>query len=113
MVLKAAAKINLMLDILGQTEDGYHTLFMIMQSVGVYDTVTLTETGKPGTITLSCSNGLLPSDETNIGFHDDGSVPAVPAPASAVPGLGCMHSSPPKPDTLYRAIKNDMFADHL
>ena len=68
MVLKAAAKINLMLDILGQTEDGYHTHFMIMQSDGVYDTVTLTETGKPGTITHSCSNELHPSDETNIGW---------------------------------------------
>lgn len=68
MILKAAAKINLMLDILGQTEDGYHTLFMIMQSVGLYDTVTLTETGKPGTTTLSCSNEALPSDETNIGW---------------------------------------------
>ena len=68
MILKAAAKINLMLDILGRTEDGYHTLFMIMQSVGIYDTVTLTETGKPDTITLSCSNEALPSDETNIGW---------------------------------------------
>lgn len=68
MILKAAAKINLMLDILGQTEDGYHTLFMIMQSVGIYDTVTLTETGKPDTISLSCSNAALPSDETNIGW---------------------------------------------
>ncbi len=68
MILKAAAKINLMLDILGRTEDGYHTLFMIMQSVGIYDTVTLTKTGRPGTITLSCSNENLPSDETNIGW---------------------------------------------
>lgn len=68
MVLQAAAKVNLMLDILGTTEDGYHTLFMIMQSVGIYDTVTLTETGKPGTITLSCSNEKLPSDQTNIGW---------------------------------------------
>ena len=68
MILQAAAKINLMLDILGTTEDGYHTLFMIMQSMGLYDTVTLTETGKPETITLSCSNEALPSDETNIGW---------------------------------------------
>ncbi len=68
MVLEAAAKINLMLDILGRTEEGYHTLFMIMQSVGIFDRVTLTETGKPGTITLSCSNEKLPSDETNIGW---------------------------------------------
>lgn len=68
MVLEAAAKINLMLDILGRTEDGYHTLFMIMQSVGIFDRVTITETGKAGTITLSCSNEKLPSDETNIGW---------------------------------------------
>lgn len=68
MRLQAAAKINLMLDILGTTDDGYHTLFMIMQSVGIYDEVTLTETGKPGTITLSCSNSKLPSDHTNIGY---------------------------------------------
>lgn len=68
VILKAAAKINLMLDILGTTEDGYHTLFMIMQSVGLYDAVTITETGKPGTITLSCSNASLPSDESNIGW---------------------------------------------
>ncbi|MBO7682268.1 MAG: 4-(cytidine 5'-diphospho)-2-C-methyl-D-erythritol kinase, partial [Clostridia bacterium] len=68
MILQAAAKINLMLDILGTTEDGYHTLFMIMQSMGLYDTVTITETGTPDTITLSCSNEALPSDETNIGW---------------------------------------------
>ena len=68
MILQAAAKVNLMLDILGRTEDGYHTLFMIMQSVGIYDRITLTETGKPGTITLSCSNAKLPSDQTNIGW---------------------------------------------
>ena len=40
MILKAFAKVNLMLDILGKTPEGYHTLFMIMQSVGIYDTVT-------------------------------------------------------------------------
>lgn len=68
MILHAAAKINLMLDILGRTDDGYHTLFMIMQSIGLYDTVTLTETGEADTIRLTCSNAALPSDETNIGW---------------------------------------------
>ena len=39
--VKAYAKINLMLDIVAQRKDGYHDLFMIMQSVGLYDTVTV------------------------------------------------------------------------
>ena len=42
--VKAYAKINLMLDIVSTRNDGYHDLFMIMQSVGVYDTVTVKST---------------------------------------------------------------------
>lgn len=68
MILKAAAKVNLMLDILGKTPEGYHTLFMIMQSVGVQDTVTLQLTGKPGTISLTCDKPKIPTDEKNIAW---------------------------------------------
>lgn len=57
-----------MLDILGRTDDGYHSLFMIMQSVGIYDTITLEETGIPGEIRLSCSNDRLPCNEKNIAY---------------------------------------------
>lgn len=39
--LRANAKINLSLDVLGKREDGYHELRMIMQSIDLYDTVTL------------------------------------------------------------------------
>lgn len=35
----APAKINLTLDILGKRSDGFHNVEMVMQSVGVYDTV--------------------------------------------------------------------------
>lgn len=35
----APAKINLTLDILGKRRDGFHQVEMVMQSVGVYDTV--------------------------------------------------------------------------
>lgn len=66
MELRAYAKINLMLDILGKTEDGYHSLFMIMQSVGLYDTITLEFTNKPGEISLSCDNESIPCNEKNI-----------------------------------------------
>lgn len=68
MILEANAKINLLLDILGRTDDGYHTVYMVMQSVGIGDRVTVTENGKAGTIELTCSNEKLPSDKTNIGW---------------------------------------------
>ena len=35
--LKARAKINLGLDVLGKRDDGYHEVRMIMQTVGIYD----------------------------------------------------------------------------
>lgn len=63
--VKAYAKINLMLDIVAQRTDGYHDLFMIMQSIGLYDTVTVTET-KSKKITISCNIDSIPLDERNI-----------------------------------------------
>ena len=68
MILKASAKINLMLDILGTTEDGYHSLYMVMQSISIQDTVTVEKTGKKGEISLSCSNSSLPCDRRNIAW---------------------------------------------
>lgn len=68
MKLKAFAKINLMLDIFGKTEDGYHDLFMIMQSVGIADIITVTLSGEDESITLSCSKKELPCDEHNIAY---------------------------------------------
>ncbi|HIT53414.1 MAG TPA: 4-(cytidine 5'-diphospho)-2-C-methyl-D-erythritol kinase [Candidatus Fimivicinus intestinavium] len=65
--VKAAAKINLMLDIIERLPNGYHSLWMVMQSVSLYDTVTIERTGT-GEIALSCSDSRLPSDETNLAF---------------------------------------------
>ena len=44
--LKAYAKINLCLDVLGKREDGYHIVDMIMQSIGLYDEITIEDLGK-------------------------------------------------------------------
>ena len=65
--VKAYAKINLMLDIVAQRKDGYHDLFMIMQSVGLYDTVTVEKT-KCNKITLSCDEEGIPLNEKNIAY---------------------------------------------
>lgn len=65
--INAYAKINLMLDICALRNDGYHDLFMIMQSVGVYDTVTV-ERVKGREIKISCSNSDIPLDGKNIAY---------------------------------------------
>lgn len=63
--VNAYAKINLMLDIVATRTDGYHDLFMIMQSIGIYDTVTITQTASRK-ITITCNIDGIPLDEKNI-----------------------------------------------
>ena len=81
LTLKAHAKLNLMLDILSTLENGYHELFMVMQSVSLADEVTVELTGS-GEITLSCSDPELPTDEHNLAvkaaaaFYDCFGLPA-------------------------------------
>lgn len=67
MEVKAAAKINLMLDVLGRLPNGYHSLFMIMQSVGLYDTVRLDRTDR-NTIEIITSDERIPTGCTNIAY---------------------------------------------
>ncbi len=64
--LKAHAKINLSLDVLGKREDGYHELRMIMQTVALHDTVQLEAV--PDGIVLECSTGWVPVDRTNTAW---------------------------------------------
>lgn len=65
MKIKAYAKVNLMLDILGTLPNGYHNLWMIMQSVSLSDTVTVTKNDSEK-ITITCSKEGIPTDEKNI-----------------------------------------------
>lgn len=63
--LKAFAKINLNLDITGVSNDGkYHTVEMVLQSVDLYDTVTVSIDDE---ISVKC-NCDLPEDEGNIAY---------------------------------------------
>lgn len=65
--MKAYAKINLLLDILGTLENGYHDLFMLMQSVSLHDVVEIEETND-GKIQICCDKEGVPCDETNIAY---------------------------------------------
>lgn len=62
--IKAFAKINLGLDVVGRLENGYHQVRMIMQTVGIYDELTLERTASGIIVTTDC--GELPTDENNL-----------------------------------------------
>ena len=63
--VKAPAKINLSLDVLGKRPDGYHELATVMQTIDLYDTVTLTGNDS-GKVTVSCGYEGVPCDDSNI-----------------------------------------------
>ena len=65
ITVKAYAKINLMLDILSTLPNGYHDLFMVMQSVDIYDTVTVKKTDSKKII-IRCDVPAIPTGESNI-----------------------------------------------
>lgn len=67
--VKAYAKINLILDIIGKRNDGYHLLKMVMQSVDLFDSVSVSEDGDMGQIELQCTNDEVPKDESNIAWR--------------------------------------------
>lgn len=64
---KAYGKLNLMLNISGVREDGYHTLETVMQTVGLYDVMEIRLKSKKE-ITLSCDLPYVPCDERNIAW---------------------------------------------
>ena len=65
--LKALAKINLGLDVLGRRENGYHDVRMIMQSGYLYDDVVIVRKDLPG-IEVETNLHFLPTDENNIAY---------------------------------------------
>ena len=68
MKVKAPAKINLTLDIVGRRPDGYHDVAMVMQAVSLYDTVTVDfAEGEGDGVSVSCPGWPdVPTDERNI-----------------------------------------------
>lgn len=61
----APAKINLSLDVTGKRPDGYHNIETVMQTVDLYDEITITDNDS-GEITISCNYEGVLCDESNI-----------------------------------------------
>ena len=61
----AYAKLNLSLDVLGKRSDGYHEMYMVMQTVDLCDRLRLeTGTGRP--LFMRSNLGFLPADGRNL-----------------------------------------------
>ena len=65
--LKSLAKINLGLDVLGRRENGYHDVRMVMQTIYLYDNVTLNKI-EESEIQLKTNLSYLPVDDKNIAY---------------------------------------------
>ncbi len=64
MKLKANAKINLTLDVVGRRDDGYHLIDSVFQSVSLCDEITVE---KSDDITVRCTNDII-TDKSNIAY---------------------------------------------
>ena len=67
MQLRAMAKINLGLDVVRKREDGYHEVRMIMQTIRMFDRVTVYRIPEPE-IRISSNLHFLPVNENNIAY---------------------------------------------
>ena len=71
MDIKAHAKINLALDIVGRRDDGYHLVRMIMQSLELHDTVSIKKNpsgSEVNKITIHTDSDLVEDNEYNLGY---------------------------------------------
>jgi 4-diphosphocytidyl-2-C-methyl-D-erythritol kinase len=66
MLLKAYAKINISLDVVGKREDSYHLLRMIMQNIDLYDLININQ-AKSG-INITSNKVYIPTDDRNLGY---------------------------------------------
>lgn len=62
--IEAYAKINLGLDVVRRLENGYHEVKMVMQTVGIGDTLTITRAEQG--ILVTTDSGEIPADENNL-----------------------------------------------
>ena len=64
ITVRAFAKINLTLRVLGARRDGYHELRTILQSVALHDTLTFRAAA--GDLRIACDDPACPTDRTNL-----------------------------------------------
>ena len=66
--IRAHAKINLYLDVVGKREDGYHNLKTIFHSIGLHDEVIIRKQEMKG-IKVYCDHPGIPCDSRNLAYQ--------------------------------------------
>jgi 4-diphosphocytidyl-2-C-methyl-D-erythritol kinase len=66
--LRANAKINLFLEVLGKRPDGYHNIETVFQSIDLHDFIILRR-NSPGTIEVECDDPEVPLDSSNLAYR--------------------------------------------
>ncbi len=64
ITVKAAAKLNLLLDLTSILANGYHSIYTVMQSIDIFDTITVSDTNS-NEIQITCSDKSIPTDSKN------------------------------------------------
>jgi 4-diphosphocytidyl-2-C-methyl-D-erythritol kinase len=65
VVVRAPAKVNLFLEVLGKRPDGYHAIETLMVTAGLFDTL-LFRDGPAGHVELTCYDPALPAGPDNL-----------------------------------------------
>lgn len=65
--IRAFAKVNLGLSVLGKRKDGYHNIETILQTISLYDEIDISINGK--SILMTTDNPELPLDESNLCYR--------------------------------------------
>lgn len=68
LLVKAPAKINLSLDVLGKRDDGFHEVEMVMTTIDLADRLELTEI-KEDHVAILSRNRFVPADERNLAYQ--------------------------------------------
>lgn len=71
LTVEGQAKINLSLDILGKRSDGYHEVAMVMQSIGLSDTLELEKLPADGQVELELAGAAagIEADDSNLAWR--------------------------------------------
>jgi 4-diphosphocytidyl-2-C-methyl-D-erythritol kinase len=68
MRIRAPAKVNLSLRVVGKRRDGYHLIDTIMAPVSLYDEIVI-ERARPGAnLSVACDDPQIPSGEKNLAY---------------------------------------------